>query len=169
MPDWSTAEWTQVAATVAAAIAAIAAGVTAVVSIRQQRRFQWPGLSAGLLRNMTTGQLSATFFNGGPGVAVEVMYLLVCGTHKIGGLLESGHLAVGQSADVDFHIIAGKGEKGYLMWACGDVNRNVYIWSSEWRYRRYSRRQWLRKRHHDENPSLVDMFRMIHPEVPVSE
>jgi hypothetical protein len=109
MPDWSTAEWAQVVASVAAAIAAIAAGVTALISIRQQRRFQWPGLSDGLLRDMTSGKLSATFFNGGPGVAVEVMYLLVCGTHKVGGLLERGHLAVGQSADVDFHIFAGKG------------------------------------------------------------
>jgi len=112
---------------------------------------------------LSTGRLGASFFNGGPGVAVQVSFVLVCGGRKKQGLVNEGHLGVGERSKLDFDIYAKGHERSPLMWSCTDVDWNVYIWSTDWKARRFSRRRWLRRKDH----SLTSQFALMYPDVPI--
>jgi hypothetical protein len=160
---WTTAEWAQVVSAVSAGVAAIAAAIAVGLALRRQKLAIRPNLSAGVTRGVPSGKLGASFTNGGPGVAVQVGYMLVCGNFKKTGMVKDGHLATGEKAILDFDYLARADERAYFVWACRDVDSNVYMWSSDWDSHRFSRRRWLKR----EDYSMESMFKLMYPNVAI--
>jgi hypothetical protein len=163
LPDLTTAEWAQVISAASAAIAAIAAALAVALSLIQQRRTLRPNLTAGVTHGVPSGRLGATFANGGPGVAAQVSYMIVNGDFKKLGLLKDGVLRPGDKEVLDFGHVATRDESGYFIWSCTDAAWNIYIWSSNWESRRFSRKRWLKR----DDQSLVGMFRLMYPDVTI--
>jgi hypothetical protein len=51
----------------------------------------------------------SVLLNNGPGVAVQLGYLLVDGTSKRAGLVNNGHLGVGEHWTIDLNLITSGG------------------------------------------------------------
>jgi hypothetical protein len=164
MPDWTTSEWAAVIAAISAAVAAIAAWLATGVSLALHKASQVPHLSAGVIYRAASGELQASFANGGPGLATQVVYFVVCGNAKAGGFVGEGHLHVGEKRVIDLPLPSvTRDEKVYMVWSCRDSDNNVHLWSSDWRYKRIRHRRYLRQK----DFSLGAMFRSMYPDIAI--
>jgi hypothetical protein len=111
--------------------------------------------------------MGVSIANAGPGMAVQVMYLVVSEGRQAGGLVGDGHLAAGEKNLFAIELQAPPaGAKSYLAWGCLDVHSNVYSWGNDWSARRRSKRRHLRRRKKGKT-TLGAMFRDHFPDVEI--
>lgn len=144
------------ATTVAAIFAAIAAGAawaTVTTDWYRQRTARQPNVSAGFL----TPAAEIEFVNMGPGLAIQLAYLLVAAGHRQGGTVGRGHLQAGQrhAVRVRMDVPPGKAE---FMWACRDIDQRLHIWSYAGEHKRLRRGRYL---------NLGECFRLMYPDTPL--
>jgi hypothetical protein len=147
-----------------AAVAASAAWRSVAVSLSLQRAARRPHVSGAILHSSPSNRLTLTFACAGPVLAVQVMYFLVAEGQKRGGLVADGHLDVGEKEPIDPGIVSsGIQAPAYLVWTWRDLDDNVHIRDSDWKYKRISRRTWLRRK----DTTLGGTFREMYPDVPI--
>ena len=158
----TTAEWTQVVSTVAAALAALAALGAVLISYSQQRRSLRPNVTGGISRD-PAGNLFANVANAGPGMAYRLAYAVLLEGHRLqaGSIGVGGKLGVDEEHSQNLRLVSGRDDPVYLVWTCNDVHNNVYIWSSDWKSKRFSRRRWLKRSDH----TMTASFRLMYPHV----
>jgi hypothetical protein len=150
-----------------AAVAALAAWATVATDRLRQRAARQPNVSVGFLSSRTSGNTAVElvkeraaieFINMGPGLAIQLAYLLNGGGpggQRQGSLVGAGHLQAGERQQVAVQI-AVHGDAVALVWACRDIDQRLHVWSYSGQHTR------LRK---GEYPNLGECFRMMYPEV----
>lgn len=159
LPDWSTAEWTSVLATAFAALAALAALGATWLQLVVMRRARVPHLQ-GAVRGYPDGTADLAVANAGPGLGVQVGYLLVDGDYLKTGLVEGGFLQAGEEKAVP---IQWTSKSVPLVWACRDIDNNLHVWSHHGGYLRVRRRRILRR----EGTDIREHFRHFYPDTQI--
>lgn len=163
MPDWTTAEWTSVLATLFAAVATGAALTATLLQLRVTRRARLPHLT-GAVVGYVDGTAEVRIANSGPGLAVQVGFLIVDGEKLSTGLIGRGFLQPGEEGTRPIprpqHDASVPG-----VFMCRDVDDNLHVWAHKGDYRRVSRRDVLRRRNVDSRGH----FHWFYPDVPIPD
>ena len=114
-----------------AAVAALAAWATVGTNWLRQRKARQPNVSAGFLLHRESDRAAIQFINMGPGLAVQLAYLLYGGGpggERQGGLVGSGHLQAGEREQVAVRIPIS-GQTATFVWGCRDIDQRLHVWS----------------------------------------
>lgn len=142
-----------------AAVAAAAAWATVATEWWRQRRARQPSVSAGFL-TLPDGSQKIEFVNMGPGLAIQLGYLLYVGGpggQRISGIVGTGHLQAGERFLVDLRVqVPGKTTE--FVWVCRDIDQRLHIWGYAGRHERLKKGRY---------PNLGDSFRLMYPNTPL--
>jgi hypothetical protein len=140
-----------------AAVAAVAAWATVMTDWLRQRAARQPNVSAGFQDIQATDRSRIEFENMGPGLAIQLAYLLVAGGLRQNGIVGGGHLRAGERQAVDVGIDV-PGRRADFVWVCRDIDQRLHVWSYSGAHKRLKRGRYL---------SLGDCFRLMYPQVPL--
>ncbi len=161
----TTGDWASVAAAAFAAVAATAAWSTVLLSIRRDRALHKPNVYAAFTTKGRLKPPELVFNNGGPGLAVGLLYLGVIGGKRFLGYVENGFLEAGaEKTEVLSYLTPTPDGEPDFIWVCRDVDENLHVRSNDGRYLREDRRHVL-----DETTDtrLSRMFERMFPNVDV--
>ena len=96
---------------------------TGGASVGRANRTSLPGFSS-----MADGTQKIEFVNAGPGLAIQLAYLLWAGGLRSGAIVGSGHLHAGDRALVDV-AFGVPGPTASFVWVCRDIYQPLHIWS----------------------------------------
>jgi hypothetical protein len=139
-----------------AAVAALAAWATVATDWWRQRKARQPNVSAGLL-DYGDGRGAIEFVHAGPGLAIQLAYLLSLGSpsgKRHGEIVGTGHLQAGERARVELGYSVPRGETADFVWVCRDIDQRLHIWSNDGRH------EHLQK---GEYPKLGESFKRMYP------
>jgi hypothetical protein len=147
-----------------AAVAALAAWAAVATDLLRQRKARQPNVSAGFIEvtpraafEQREQQVACQieFVNMGPGLAIQLAYLIVGNALRQGEIVGTGHLQAGERAVVGVSIDV-PGKTADIVWACRDIDQRQHVWSYHGQHKRLRHGSYL---------NLGDCFRLMYPNV----